>query len=84
MLITDSVIRLLKGSLKAGVTDIESFSSSLTEDATLLEYPQYTKPRIYKRHSVPPVLLSGNHKKIEEWKQKASLKETKKYRLDLL
>lgn len=77
MLITDSVVRLLKGTLKKEVTDIESFSP-------ILEYPQYTKPRVYKNYSVPTVLLSGNHKIIEEWKKEASLNETQKYRPDLL
>lgn len=77
MVITDSVARLLRGSLKKQATEIESFSP-------YLEYPQYTKPRVYKNYSVPEVLLSGNHKKIEEWRKKFSLAYTKILRPDLL
>ncbi len=77
MLITDSVIRLLKGVLKDGVTSSESFPD-------LLEYPQYTKPQNYKKLEVPKILLSGNHGKIEEFRTKESLKMTKKNRPDLL
>lgn len=77
MLITDAVTRLIKGVLKEGVTTAESFSK-------LLEYPQYTKPNTYKNLKVPQVLLSGNHGKIEAWRNDASLKATKKLRPDLL
>lgn len=77
MMIADSVIRLLKGSLKKGVTENESF-------APLLEYPQYTKPQIYKGLEVPKVLLSGNHKKISDWRSKEATKLTLKVRPELL
>lgn len=77
MAITDSIVRLLEGSLKKGVTDEESFSP-------YLEHPQYTKPQVFKGQSVPDVLLSGNHKKIEEWKKNESLKATLKKRPDLI
>lgn len=83
MLITDAVTRLIPGVLKTGVTSNESFS--LTEnDKTLLEYPQYTKPQNYKSLPVPEILLSGNHKKIEEWRHKQSITKTEKNRPDLL
>jgi len=49
----------------------------------LLEYPQYTKPGIWKGISVPDVLLSGNHKEISNWRLKKSLEKTKKVRPDL-
>lgn len=78
MLITDAVVRLVKGVLKEGVTEKESFS------AQLLEYPQYTKPPKYKNLTVPPILTSGNHGKIKEWREKAALKHTKNLRPDLL
>lgn len=78
MLITDSVSRLITGVLKDGVTDSESFSSSL------LEFPQYTKPDNYKDLKVPDVLLSGNHKNINEWRKEQAIKLTKKLRPDLL
>jgi len=77
MLITDSVVRLLTGSLKKGVVENESFSP-------LLEHPQYTKPQTFKNLAVPKILLSGDHKKIEEWRKKESLKITLKERPDLL
>lgn len=77
MLITDAVTRLIKGAIKEKSSQIESFSPNL-------EYPQYTRPRTYKNYSVPKILLSGNHKKIEIWQKEQSVKQTKKYRPDLL
>lgn len=77
MLITDAVVRLLKGVLKAGVTEKESFSQ-------YLEYPQYTKPKRFKNLRVPKILLSGNHKKIADWQNTQSIKNTIKSRPDLL
>lgn len=77
MLIVDSVSRLVKGVIAEGSLENESFS-------TLLEHPQYTKPFDYKGDKVPQVLLSGNHKKISEWKKDQSLKITKKLRPDLI
>lgn len=77
MLIADSVARLVKGVIKKGSSEKESFSP-------YLEYPQYTKPQIFKNLSVPKILLSGNHKEIEKWRNDQSLKITKKIRPDLL
>ncbi len=77
MLIVDSVVRLIKGVLKEGVTSSESFSN-------LLEHSQYTKPRVYKNLKVPEVLLSGNHEKIKEYKEQESKQLTAKLRPDLL
>lgn len=56
----------------------DSFSSGL------LEYPQYTRPADFRGMKVPDVLTSGNHKKIEEWRQKESLRKTFKRRPDLI
>ena len=50
----------------------------------LLEYSQYTKPYSWKTLKVPDVLLSGNHKKISDWRLKKSIEKTKKIRPDLL
>jgi len=50
----------------------------------LLEYPQYTKPAVYLGKKVPQILLSGNHKKIAQWRIKKSIERTKKFRPDLL
>lgn len=77
MLITDSVARLISGVLKEGVAVSESFFSNL-------EHPHYTQPREYKGLEVPEILLSGNHKKIEEWRKNQSENITKKLRPDLI
>ncbi|MBI2621570.1 MAG: tRNA (guanosine(37)-N1)-methyltransferase TrmD [Candidatus Levybacteria bacterium] len=72
MAIVDSVIRLVKGVLRQGVTQSESFSQGL------LEHPQYTRPKRFGKLSVPQILLSGDHKKIRQWKEKESVKKTRK------
>ena len=77
MLIIDSVARLVKGVLSKGSLENESFSP-------LLEYPHYTKPREYNGTKVPEILLSGNHPKINEWRNSKSVNITKKLRPDLL
>ncbi|MBI3955973.1 tRNA (guanosine(37)-N1)-methyltransferase TrmD [Candidatus Gottesmanbacteria bacterium] len=68
MVITDSVVRLLPGVLKKE-------SAKLLESFTqhhMLEHPQYTRPEVYKGMTVPAVLKSGNHKRIEEWRKKTT------------
>ncbi len=83
MVLTDAIVRLIPRVLeKPGATEIESFSELKT--GKLLEYPQYTRPEIYKQWKVPETLLSGNHREIEEWRTKESLKRTKQIRPDLL
>jgi len=77
MLITDAVVRFNKGVIRDGAALNESFFP-------YLEYPQYTQPRKFKNLQVPKILLSGNHKEIEEWKIKKSLTITKKLRPDLI
>jgi tRNA (guanine37-N1)-methyltransferase len=77
MLITDAIVRLLPGVLKQGATEHESFTYDVHGEK-MLEFPQYTKPPLYNGHEVPPVLLSGNHKVIEEWRKKRSKKIYKK------
>lgn len=78
MIITDSVIRLLKGVIKPSSHENDSFSNNL------LDYPTYTKPRVFNGMEVPEVLLSGNHKKIAEYRKEESIKRTKLRRPDLL
>ena len=79
MALIDAVSRYVDGVLhNPESVDDESFSDGL------LEYPQYTRPREFMGLSVPEVLLSGNHKEIEKWKQEQKIVETKKYRPDLL
>lgn len=77
MVVMDSIIRLLKGSISEGSTDEESFEDGL------LEYPQYTQPADYNGDKVPEVLLSGNHAKIKEWRIAQSLLLTQVIRPDL-
>lgn len=74
----DATVRLLPGVIgsEQGL-DEESFEDGL------LEYPQYTHPKIWKGRAVPEVLLSGNHKKIAEWKKQQSELVTRNYRPDL-
>jgi tRNA (guanine37-N1)-methyltransferase len=66
--ILESIVRLLPGILEEEVTKKESFS----EDT--LEHPQYTRPEEFKGWKVPDVLISGNHKEIENWKKQNSVK----------
>lgn len=77
MLIADSIIRLLPGVIREGAAVSESFFSNL-------EHPHYTQPRSFKGLSVPEILLSGNHKEINKWKEKESIKITRKLRPDLI
>jgi tRNA (guanine37-N1)-methyltransferase len=73
MAITDSIVRLIPGVLeKEGATEIESFS-----EPGKVEFPQYTRPEEYKDWKVPEVLLSGNHKKISEWREKNTTDSTR-------
>ncbi len=82
MAIIDSVVRLKHGVLPRNAADIESFSSR--DGSLFLEYPQYTRPENFKNLKVPKILLSGNHQKVKEWREKQSIKITKKKRPDLL
>ena len=66
MVIVDSVVRKIPGVLGKDVSaDLDSFSKEFDRKR---EYPQYTRPEVFRGHKVPEVLLSGNHKKIEEWR----------------
>ena len=79
MVLIDTISRLLPNVLKSEESyEIESHYNGL------LEYPQYTRPRVFKGLKVPDVLLSGDHDKILKWRQLNSLKVTLKKRTDLL
>ena len=79
LVLTDSLARLLPGVLGHKDSNVrESFSNNL------LEYPQYTRPADFRGLRVPQVLLSGDHKKIEEWRKHQAVKITKKKRPDIL
>ncbi len=82
--LVEGCIRLLPGVLGQPESLLEeSFSSNL------LEYPQYTRPQVWKDaqnndHDVPEILLSGHHEKIKEWRKDKSIKKTQLVRPDLL
>ncbi len=79
MIIIDAVVRLLPGALgDEGSSKDDSFSNGL------LEYPQYTRPEIFRDMKVPDILLSGDHAKIAKWRREQALERTKKARPDLL
>lgn len=78
MVLIDSVSRYVEGVLKEDSIQEESFSNGL------LEYPQYTRPEVFEGESVPNILLSGHHEKIERWRKEKSIEATKKKRPDLL
>ncbi len=79
MVVTDAVVRLLPGVLGSG-------ESLLYESHTggLLEYPQFTRPEVFRSWAVPEVLLSGNHGEIARWRHEQSVKRTKERRPDLM
>ncbi len=78
MAITDSVTRLIDGVIEKESYINESFNNNL------LDYPVYTKPRVYRGLEVPEVLLSGHHENINKWRLEESIKRTKNRRPDLL
>jgi len=79
MVIIDAVVRLLAGALgDENSAKDDSFSQGL------LEYPQYTRPEVFRDMKVPDILLSGDHAKIAEWRRQQAIERTKKHRPDLL
>ena len=78
MVLVDSIVRLMPGVIEEDSHINDSFNNNL------LDYPTYTKPRVYEGMEVPEVLLSGDHKKIEEYRYEMSLQRTKERRPDLL
>lgn len=79
MVLIEACVRLLPGVLGAS----ESLASESFETG-LLEYPQYTKPREWEGRPIPDILLSGDHKKIEEWRRRQSEALTQARRPDLI
>jgi tRNA (guanine37-N1)-methyltransferase len=79
MVIVDAVVRLLPGALGSPISvQVDSHSDCL------LEYPQYTSPRVYRAWAVPSVLLSGNHGEIACWRRYQAILRTAKRRPELL
>ena len=77
MVLIDSISRYVEGVLNEESVQDESFSNKY------LEYPQYTRPETFNGKKVPEILLSGNHKKIDDWRKEQSLIETYKKRPDI-
>ncbi|OUW63392.1 MAG: tRNA (guanosine(37)-N1)-methyltransferase TrmD [Pelagibacteraceae bacterium TMED201] len=78
LVVLDSILRLLPGVLGNNKSSIEE-----TFENSLLEYPQYTKPQIWEKKTVPEVLLSGDHNKIKDWRLSQSEAITRDRRPDL-
>ena len=78
MILTDAVSRMLPGVLSEEVCFTEESHYS-----GLLEYPQYTRPEVWRGRPVPPVLLSGHHGNIEKWRRGQALTITRRNRPDL-
>ena len=77
--VVDSIVRLLPGALGGeGAAEDESFSTGR------LEYPQYTRPPVFRGMAVPEILCSGDHGAIAKWRKEQSLERTKARRADLL
>ena len=79
LVVVDAIVRLIPGVL--GSQDSASIDS---HSNGLLEYPQYTRPQVYRGWPVPSVLLSGNHGEIAEWRRRQAILRTAKRRPDLL
>ena len=78
MVMVDAISRMAPGVLSNQESgEIESF------EGNLLEYPQYTRPEVYEGLRVPPVLLSGDHKKVAQWRREQALLRTRERRPDL-
>jgi tRNA (guanine37-N1)-methyltransferase len=82
MVLIDAMVRLLPGVLGDGQSAVEDSFSPSREG--LLDHPHYTRPESWNGEAVPPVLLSGDHAKIEAWRRKQALKRTQERRADLL
>jgi tRNA (guanine37-N1)-methyltransferase len=79
MALLDAVVRLLPGVMgNAQSGESESFVGGM------LEYPQYTRPQVWEGRGIPPVLLSGDHQKIAQWRRREALRLTAERRPDLL
>ena len=78
MAVMEAVARLVPGVIQAASLEEESF------EGDVLEYPQYTRPAVFRGVPVPPVLLSGDHARIREWRRRQATERTTRLRPDLL
>lgn len=81
MVVTDTLIRLVPGVIDAASVADESHGHP---DTPGVEYPHYTRPVSYRGHEVPPVLLSGHHAQIDQWRRAEARRRTERLRPDLL
>lgn len=79
MAVIEAVARLLPGVLGNALSLVEE-----SHEGGLLEAPQFTRPRSFRDHEVPAVLLSGDHAKVAAWRRQAALERTRRWRPDLL
>jgi tRNA (guanine37-N1)-methyltransferase len=79
LVVVDAIVRLIPGALGS-----QESAGSDSHSSGLLEYPQYTRPQVYRDWSVPSVLLSGNHREIAQWRRRQAILRTAKRRPDLL
>jgi tRNA (guanine37-N1)-methyltransferase len=85
MALIEACVRLIPGVLGSPLSlGEESFSPAPAGRGRLLEYPQYTRPRLFEGREIPPVLLSGDHARIAEWRRQEATKITRARRPDLL
>src|SRR3990167_113913 len=87
LVMIESVSRLIPGFLgKAASAENESFVQSVQKGkkVRLLDYPSYTRPETYEGEKVPKILLSGNHREIDQWRESKAIEKTKKVRPDLI
>lgn len=77
MAVTDAIVRLIPGVISQDSLVSESFNDGM------LDYPTYTRPEVFRGMRVPEVLLSGDHKKIEEYRQSERIRRTKEAREDI-
>src|SRR5262245_41766927 len=78
LVVIDAVLRLLPGAIEAASTAEESFAEGL------LEYPQYTRPAVFRGIGVPAVLTSGDHGAVARWRHEQALERTRRQRPDLV
>lgn len=81
MVVTDAVVRLIPGVIESDSIADESHGIG---GEWLVEYPQYTRPREFRGHAVPDILLSGHHGEIEKWRRAQARQRTRQWRPDLL
>ena len=78
LVVIDAVIRLLPGAIDTASTHEESFNDGL------LEYPQYTRPAVFRGQDVPAILTSGDHGAVARWRSEQAIERTRRRRPDLL